>query len=305
MSEYVQAIVKSDTGGFRFTDVQRPVRRTESDILIRVSNISLNRGELDFPWESDKPAGWDAFGIVIETSTDGQGPKIGERVLTWSFSGAWSQYRVVDRANVAIVPESVSAAVAAALPVAGLTALRSLRSLHLQPGQSLAVTGATGGVGHLLVQLAMHAGIKVSAVVHSQRGFDWLQASDVKPNEVLLAKEYPFEGTFDALIDTVGGDLLAHLLDNVVPNGTVLILGVASGQVASIDTTILVSRGIDLISYKDYSPAGEDLNTLLTLVDEKIIKVYADNIGSWDKVIKQDFMHLLAPGKVTLNVPQD
>lgn len=49
MSEYVQAIVKSDTGGFRFTDVQRPVRRTESDILIRVSNISLNRGELDFP----------------------------------------------------------------------------------------------------------------------------------------------------------------------------------------------------------------------------------------------------------------
>jgi hypothetical protein len=77
------------------------------------------------------------------------------------------------------------------------------------------------------------------------------------------------------------------------------------GQVASIDTTILVSRGIDLISYKDYSPAGEDLSTLLTLVAEKIIKVYADNIGNWDKVIKQDFLQLLAPGKVTLNVPQD
>ncbi|WP_316436438.1 MULTISPECIES: zinc-binding dehydrogenase [Enterobacteriaceae] len=305
MSENVQAIVKSDSGGFEFTSLQRPVRRTESDILIKVTNISLNRGELDFPWESDKPAGWDAFGIVTETSTDGQGPKIGQRVLTWSFSGAWSQYRVVDRANVAIVPESVPAAVAAALPVAGLTALRSLRALQLQPGQSLAVTGATGGVGHLLIQLAKHAGIKVTAVANSQRGLDWLQNSDVKPDAIVSAKEYPFEEAFDALVDTVGGDLLGHLLENVVPDGKVLILGVASGQVASIDTTILVSRGIDLISYKDYSPAGEDLSTLLTLISEKIIKVYADNIGNWDKVIKQDFLQLLAPGKVTLNVPQD
>lgn len=305
MSENVQAIVKSDSGGFEFTSLQRPVRRTESDILIKVTNISLNRGELDFPWESDKPAGWDAFGIVTETSTDGQGPKIGQRVLTWSFSGAWSQYRVVDRANVAIVPESVPAAVAAALPVAGLTALRSLRALQLQQGQSLAVTGATGGVGHLLIQLAKHAGIKVTAVANSQRGLDWLQNSDVKPDAILSAKEYPFEEAFDALVDTVGGDLLGHLLENVVPDGKVLILGVASGQVASIDTTILVSRGIDLISYKDYSPAGEDLSTLLTLISEKIIKVYADNIGNWDKVIKQDFLQLLAPGKVTLNVPQD
>ena len=305
MSENVKAIVKSDSGGFEFTSLQRPVRRTESDILIKVTNISLNRGELDFPWESDKPAGWDAFGIVTETSTDGQGPKIGERVLTWSFSGAWSQYRVVDRANVAIVPESVPAAVAAALPVAGLTALRSLRALQLQPGQSLAVTGATGGVGHLLIQLAKHAGIKVTAVANSQRGLDWLQNSDVKPDAIVSAKEYPFEEAFDALVDTVGGDLLGHLLENVVPDGKVLILGVASGQVASIDTTILVSRGIDLISYKDYSPAGEDLSTLLTLISEKIIKVYADNIGNWDKVIKQDFLQLLAPGKVTLNVLQD
>lgn len=305
MSENVQAIVKSDSGGFEFTSLQRPVRRTESDILIKVTNISLNRGELDFPWESDKPAGWDAFGIVTETSTDGQGPKIGQRVLTWSFSGAWSQYRVVDRANVAIVPESVPAAVAAALPVAGLTALRSLRALQLQPGQSLAVTGATGGVGHLLIQLAKHAGIKVTAVANSQRGLDWLQNSNVKPDAIVSAKEYPFEEAFDALVDTVGGDLLGHLLENVVPDGKVLILGVASGQVASIDTTILVSRGIDLISYKDYSPAGEDLSTLLTLISEKIIKVYADNIGNWDKVIKQDFLQLLAPGKVTLNVPQD
>ncbi|HDX8863221.1 TPA: zinc-binding dehydrogenase [Klebsiella michiganensis] len=305
MSENVQAIVKSDSGGFEFTSLQRPVRRTESDILIKVTNISLNRGELDFPWESDKPAGWDAFGIVTETSTDGQGPKIGQRVLTWSFSGAWSQYRVVDRANVAIVPGSVPAAVAAALPVAGLTALRSLRALQLQPGQSLAVTGATGGVGHLLIQLAKHAGIKVTAVANSQRGLDWLQNSDVKPDAIVSAKEYPFEEAFDALVDTVGGDLLGHLLENVVPDGKVLILGVASGQVASIDTTILVSRRIDLISYKDYSPAGEDLSTLLNLISEKIIKVYADNIGNWDKVIKQDFLQLLAPGKVTLNVPQD
>jgi NADPH:quinone reductase-like Zn-dependent oxidoreductase len=305
MSEHVQAIVKSDTGGFKLTEVPRPIRETESDILIRVTNISLNRGELDFPWESDKPVGWDAFGIVAETSADGQGPKIGERVLTWSFSGAWSQYRVVDRANIASVPESIAASVAVALPVVGLTALRSLRTLNLQPGQSLAVTGATGGVGHLLVQLAKHAGIKVTAVAHSPRGLDWLQASEVKPDAALLASDYPFKGTFDALIDTVGGDLLTHLLENVAPDGKVLILGVASGQAARIDTSILVSRRIDLIAYKDYSPAREDLSILLNLVANKVIKVHSNNIGSWDRVTKQDFLQLLAPGKVTLSVPQD
>jgi NADPH:quinone reductase-like Zn-dependent oxidoreductase len=142
----------------------------------------------------------------------------------------------------------------------------------LQPGQSLAVTGATGGVGHLLVQLAMHAGIKVTAVANSQRGFDWLQNSDLKPDAIVSAKEYPFEEAFDALVDTVGGDLLGHLLENVVPMAQFSFWALPPGQVASIDTTILVSRGIDLISYKDYSPAGEDLSTLLTLVSRRSSK---------------------------------
>ncbi|HKR99453.1 MAG TPA: alcohol dehydrogenase, partial [Candidatus Dormibacteraeota bacterium] len=98
-----------------------------SEVLVQVAATSLNFGEVAFLRDRAAPgdvAGWDAAGTVLATAADGSGPPEGSRVVTFGWSGAWAQLRAVDPGELAILPEAVDLHSAAALPVAGVTALR-------------------------------------------------------------------------------------------------------------------------------------------------------------------------------------
>src|SRR6266513_4195409 len=145
----------------------KPVELRDPDrdeVGVRVTAISLNRGETRRALQVAEPGwrpGWDFAGVVESEAADGSGPKPGTRVVGILPSGAWAE-RVNCRSHaVAVLPEAVSDAAAATLPVAGLTALHALRQGGLLLGRKVLVDGASGGVGHLACQLALAAGALV------------------------------------------------------------------------------------------------------------------------------------------------
>ncbi|MFL5830569.1 MAG: zinc-binding dehydrogenase [Solirubrobacteraceae bacterium] len=220
--------------GLRLGEAVRP-EPGPSQVAIRVAATSLNFGEVAFLSRNTKPgdvAGWDAAGTVIAPAADGSGPQIGARVVTFGWSGAWAQERVVDIGELAVLPDAVDFATAAAIPVAGVTALRAVRRLGALVGRRALVTGASGGVGRFAVQLAARAGAHVIASVGSTARGEGLP--ELGAAEVVVALS-DIREPLDGVLENVGGRVLADALALTRPGGTVLSIGMASLEPTTID----------------------------------------------------------------------
>ncbi|GAA3310219.1 hypothetical protein GCM10020295_76730 [Streptomyces cinereospinus] len=167
----VRALVvdPSAPAAVRLAEVPDPVPGP-GQVLVAVSHASLNYGDLNDARSGRVPVGAvlgsDAAGVVVEAAADGTGPAVGTRVVALT-SGAFAERVAIDGGALAEVPEGLDLAEAAALPVAGVAALRSLRAAGLGPDKRVLVTGASGGVGRFAVQLAARAGAHVIASVGS------------------------------------------------------------------------------------------------------------------------------------------
>src|SRR6202163_4107575 len=154
------------------------------EALVAVQAFSLNRGELRSFRNAEE--GWipgqDISGIVLRQAADGSGPPAGARIVALMDEFGWAERVAVPTQRIAVLPDTVSFAAAAALPVAGLTALRTLRHGAPLLGKRALITGAAGGVGHLAVQLAARSGARVTAVVGNAeraRVLDGLGAAEI------------------------------------------------------------------------------------------------------------------------------
>ncbi|MDQ4042503.1 MAG: alcohol dehydrogenase, partial [Actinomycetota bacterium] len=116
-----------------------------SEALVRVSAISLNRGEVRRAQMAEPGfnPGWDLAGTVEKEAADGTGPPAGARVVGLLPSGAWAELAAVPTNSLAELPENVSFGQAATLPVAGLTALYTLEKGGGLLGRNVLVTGAS------------------------------------------------------------------------------------------------------------------------------------------------------------------
>jgi NADPH:quinone reductase-like Zn-dependent oxidoreductase len=154
--------------------------------------------------------GWDVSGVVEETGAGVSGLKPGDEVYSrpeLSRNGAYADYLVVREAELARRPKSVDHVHAAAIPLAALTAWQSLfDAASLQPGQTVLIHAAAGGVGHFAVQLARWKGARIvgTASPHNHAFLRELGADETIDYTTTRFEEAVRD--VDVVLDTIGGD---------------------------------------------------------------------------------------------------
>jgi NADPH2:quinone reductase len=259
-----------------------------SQALVRVSAFSLNRGETRRLADMQDGAltGWDLAGVVERAAEDGSGPSTGTRVVGLVDAGAWAQLAAVETLRLAPLPDQVTDAQAATLPVAGLTALKALDLLAPVLARRVLVTGASGGVGRFAVQLARLAGAHVTGVSASPERARGLLELGV--DEVLHELE-PQGPDFDAIVEGVGGASLGAAIQRVAPFGGIVSFASSDPEPVSFPAREFFGRayGAQLHAFflfgilKRENTGTRDLGRLADLVAAGRLDCSIDHEDSW------------------------
>lgn len=238
------------------------------EALIKIEAFSPNRGEtflLEEPQPGLRP-GKDVAGLVVQAAADGSGPPAGTRVVGHPPMGGWAEYAAVPTHSLAVLPDEINAVRAAALPLAGITALRLLRTAGALTGRRVLLTGASGGVGHYVTELAAAAGAEVTAMTATvERGTRLRELGAA----AIVHDIAEVDGPFDVVLESTGGSALTAALARLVPDGTLIWFGQAGRTPATLDFfDLLAGPENAVIRHFHYAgtPYGPDLTTLLRLV---------------------------------------
>ena len=277
------------------------------DILVEVRAAGLN--PVDFKFRQGKlrailrpklpfVLGNELAGEVIAVGSDVRRFRVGDRVfarVAKDRAGAFAEQACVDEKDAAQMPRNLDFTAAAAVPLAGLTALQALRDeLHVKPGQKVFISGGAGGVGTFAIQIAKWLGAHVTTTA-SKRGEALVRSLGC--DEVIDYTLQDISGTearFDAGFDLIGGKTLEQMFDIMKPGTTVVsVAAMPEPQTAIRDLggsrTLsaifwLISYGIRWrarragISYRYLfmHPSGADLAQLAELIEQGKLKVIVD-----------------------------
>ena len=287
------------------------------EVTVRVTTISLNRGEVKRAMtvaEDGWRPGWDFVGIVEETAKSGEGPPAGARVVGMLSAGAWAERIRAPAHAVAALPKAVSNAQAATLPVAGLTALHALRKGGLLLGRKVLVDGASGGVGHLAVQLAKASGATVYG--HIRREALRAIVEQSCNGGVIVAPTLEgarASGPYDVILDSVGGATLASAMTMLGKAGTCITFGISEAPTSTFESgnffRIGGARLYGLILFDELArvePASVGLALLAGLVERKVLVPRIDVEAPWTDIAKvaQQLMDRTYSGKAVLHVSE-
>jgi NADPH:quinone reductase-like Zn-dependent oxidoreductase len=248
----VQAVV-STPGGERWAEL-REVPDPEpgpDELLVQVHAAGINRGELTLvQMREDFRPGQEIAGVVAS------GPRKGERIVGLADWHGWAPYATVPEHRTVPLPDDIDFATAAALPMAGNTALNLIRLSGDLLGRNVTVTGASGGVGVIAVQLARLAGANVTAVS--------------------VVDDSVAEGQ-DVILESAGGASLEQALAKVALGGLILVFGNSSKEPSTIDFRQFAGR--DRVRVQSFFSAhyehlaADNLRTLLGLVADGRLEV--------------------------------
>jgi NADPH:quinone reductase-like Zn-dependent oxidoreductase len=285
------------------------------EVTVRVTAVSLNRGEVRRATSQgnlgDRP-GWDFAGVVEERAANGSGPAAGSRVVGLLPSGAWAERVRAPSHAVAALPDAVTDAQAATLPVAGLTALHALRQGGLLLGRKVLVDGASGGVGDLAVQLAAASGALVWGQVRQSQFraaiADWCGNRIVLDADLKAAAPH---GPFHLILDSIGGAALAAALTILAPGGTCVHFGVSESAISTIASRDFFGTGgvklYGLMLFHELrrvEPAVDGLTLLAGLVAARVLRPHIAVEAPWTEIgpIARQLLDRAFAGKAVLHL---
>jgi NADPH2:quinone reductase len=256
------------------------------EVLIRVHASSVNGTDLGlrrggpFALAVRRPytAGLDVAGEVV-----GLGPRVtafdpGDRVysLLGHSGGGAAEYVTVRQSRVALAPASVSLTEAAAVPLAGLTALQALRNgagLHLRRGARVLIHGAAGGIGSFAVQLARHYGAEVTATARAGK-LDFVR--DLGAGEVLdTERVFAQPGrTWDVIFDTPPALQFARVREFLAADG--VFVSTRPFPTSAGDARAMLARRGPRFAGVQTRERSQDLALLARLIDAGELRVPLD-----------------------------
>ena len=272
----------------------------DDEVLVRVHASSVNRSDYyslggvavlmrpmigGFLRPKDEHVGGDFAGVAEAVGKDVSDVQPGDEVYG-ARSGAFAEY-VSARTAVARKPANLSFEEAAAVPVAGLTALEALRDRgQLQPGQRVLVNGGSGGVGTFAVQLAKALGAGHVTAVCSTRNVERAQALGANTVIDYTREDYTSRGEqYDLIVDVAGTHSWRQNLRVLVPGGRLVLTGMPSGncltgpmgRLARLWLSSRIGRGRTLIFFV-CKPNRANLATLRELIEEGKVHPAVDRV---------------------------
>ncbi|MDR7125870.1 NADPH:quinone oxidoreductase family protein [Pseudotabrizicola sp. 4114] len=265
----------------RLTDLPTPAP-AQGQVLLRIHACALNFADLlmaEGRYQSKPPLpftpGLELAGEVIALGPDTPGPASGTRVACYAGHGGLAEYGVFPAARLIPVPGAMPYDHASAFLIAyGTSHLALWHKARLQPGETLLVTGAAGGVGLTAVEVGKRMGARVIATA---RGADKLAVAREAGADHLIDSDAPdlkdqlkALGGVDVTYDTVGGAGFDAALRATRPDGRLLCIGFAGGEVPKPAANILLVKNISIIgfwwgAYFDFAPhlVRQSLSTLM------------------------------------------
>jgi NADPH:quinone reductase-like Zn-dependent oxidoreductase len=321
--------------GSLLMDVPAPTPRPR-DILVEVRAAGLN--PVDFKFRQGKlrailrpklpfVLGNELAGEVIAVGSDVKRFRVGDHVfarVAKERAGAFAEQACVDEDHAALMPRNLDFTAAAAVPLAGLTALQALRDeLRVEPRQKVFISGGAGGVGTFAIQIAKWFGAHVTTTA-SKRGEALVRSLGC--DEVIdytvqdIASE---QARFDAGFDLIGGKTLAQMFEIMKPGTRIVSVAALpepqtairdlGGRRALSAIFWLISFGIRSrarragISYRYLfmHPSGSDLALLAELIERGKLKATVDRTYPFAKIAEAlDYVQSgRAKGKVVVTNP--
>ncbi len=252
--------------------------------------------------------------VIIDPSIDwGNNEKAQQKsyqVLGLPKNGTFAQYVVLPVSNVHQKPKHLQWQEAAALPLAGITAYRSLFVRGgLQKGEKVLITGIGGGVALIALQMAVAAGAQVfvtsgndekiskAKTLGAQEGVNYKTENWWK---VLLEKA----GAFDLIIDSAAGDSFTKLVDLASPGGRIVFYGGTHGTINNLSPQKIFWKQLSILGSTMGSPT--DFANMLTLFQTHQLKPIVENVFPFAQ-INEAFSKMNAGeqfGKIVLEIEQ-
>lgn len=323
MENHMKAIVHNRYGSsevLEYKEIDPPVVG-DDDVLLRVRAASVNAGDLftmrGSPWlarlstglprPKDHVLGWDAAGVVEAVGKNVARFKPGDAV-TCASSGTFADFARAKENTVSLKPASLSFEQAAAIPTAGLTALKGLRDVgKVQPGHKVLINGASGGVGTFAVQIGKALGAEVTGVC-STRNVEMVRSLGADHVVDYTKDDFTRSGQrYDLILDNAASRSFADLRRALTPQGVILPNSGHGGMRYVLKAFALAPFMRQQGSMFMANPNSAAMEALTELIEAGKVKPVVDRTYPL-RDARQAFRYLEeehARGKVVLTMAQD